>query len=187
MNWNELALKPTANFSFANSERLIITHAPSDENGHGRARIETSVASIVLDGVVDDAETAEAPRVFVISGTPSNALVLLGGTRVYHVDSLGHSQILSCLDRDMVNTEFWSMRLLLVQLGVVVVYEGGVLLVNRDLGVRWHVRKFYNDLLDRVEQDHLWFLEDHEQPWSINLGSGANTTRSDELGAVAPC
>jgi hypothetical protein len=163
---------------FPNGERLRVTYGSGEAEASGRARLEIGEKRVVLEGVVDDAETTEQPRVFVVTGEPVDVMLLLGGRNLYRVDTRGRTETLAALARDTFNTEFWSLRLLAVESGVVVVYEGGVLLIDRLLQPRWHVQKYYNDFLHKVEQGRLWFLEDHERPWSIDLTSGLKSNGS---------
>jgi len=178
VSWQELSLEPLAEAFFPNGERLEVMCLSGETDASGRARLEIGATSVVLDGVVDDAETTDRPRVFVVTGEPTDVMLLLGGTKIHRVDARGGVETPAALDRDTFDTEFWSLQLLVVESGVVVVYESGVVLLDRLLRLRWHIPKYYNDFLHKVEQGRLWFLEDHERPWSVDLTSGLKSDGS---------
>src|SRR5262249_23192553 len=106
-----------------------------------------------LVGLVDDGETVEKPRLFVLHGRFADKLMLLGGYFAYVIDSelRVHSKV--PLNRGPETQEYWATVLLCTDPGIVVVYENGVMLIADDLSVKWHVVKFLNDSFVQLEGD----------------------------------
>jgi hypothetical protein len=175
MKWIELALSATAHTYFPNGAPIHITYLPEDSSSYGKALVELNSTRVTLDNVVDDGETTETPRIFKLTGAPSDALLLLGGTNVYRIDSTGKAALTTTLNRDTVNTEFWNLQLIASQQGALIIYESGIALIDSLLKQKWHVPKRYNDFFSKLENNRLWLLEDHELLWFVDLSTGTRS------------
>ena len=55
---------------------------------------------------------------------------------------------------------------------MIVIYEVGLLMLDAKLRVRWHQRKYINDVFVGIEQGLIKFVRDHELAWAVRIEDG---------------
>jgi hypothetical protein len=133
-----------------------------------------SGADLNLQSAVDVSQQLRCPRIFVIEGNPLDSFVVFGGERMYRVIVDGRILCETSLYRRFDDTEYWTTKIIEDRRGIIIVYEGGVLAVDEDLKVRWHRKKFFNDVFVAAEDNVLKFVRDHDAPWSMRADDGTD-------------
>ena len=128
--------------------------------------------NVRLPDVLDTSAFALEPTVTVITGLPGAGMFLFGGESAYRVGCDGSEVQKEETHRESRDGEYWDLNPVPCEHGVLLVYEAGVLLVNEQLQVVWHRKKFYNDRFDGLDGDVLNFLRDEADHWSISARDG---------------
>lgn len=174
----EVRLDGLGQFRFPNgimaTVRLLHRSQPGAARPSESILVQLSTGSqIELPESADNGETTEAPRVHVIKGNPSDQVFLFGGEIAYRLHSDGRvlESLVTYRHRDL--DEFWDTKILLLEEEIlIVIYETGVIAINQDLQVQWHVHKLVNDFFSHIEGKQLMFLRDHEERKMIDLVQG---------------
>jgi hypothetical protein len=116
----------------------------------------------------------ESPRLFVIEKNPPDSFVIFGGERVYWVTDEGKFLHETSLFRRLDCSEYWTTQVIEDRQRIIVIYESGVLALDEDLRVRWHRKKFFNDVFVSSEDDVLKFVQDHDTPWNMRATDGTD-------------
>jgi hypothetical protein len=127
-----------------------------------------------LQSAVDVSGQLQYPRVLLVEGNPPDFFALFGGERVYWVTDSGKLLSEISLFRRLEDTEYWTTKIIEDRQRIIIVYESGVLALDEDLKVRWHRKKFFNDVFVGVEGDILKFVQDHDTPWRMRAKDGAD-------------
>jgi hypothetical protein len=131
------------------------------------------VADLKLPWAVDISQQLKLPRVLVIEENPLDSFALFGGERMYWVTDKGTLLHEISLFRQLDATEYWTTEVVEDGRGIVITYDAGVLALGEDLRVRWHRKKFFNDVFVGLDGDILKFVQDHDTPWSMRADDGA--------------
>lgn len=160
--------------------KAVIGTALRAKNGSGRRKIRIRLSfpegnSVDLkDDFVDYSESLTEPRFYAVSEDSSSRLLLFGGTAAYWIGENGEVVERIELYRDPYDLEYWSNQILQLELGTLIVYESGLLLSDRQLGIVWHRKKYYNDFFRGVENGIITLLRDHDERLQIRLEDGGD-------------
>jgi hypothetical protein len=172
MRYSEFDLRGRCPLIFRNSQIADIERFDSENRIDSARLCFINNVCIDLEKVVDVGEALDAPRVFTVEGEPNDSFLMFGSEVVYWLSiNGGHRNVLK-LYREYQFAEYWKTQFVDNDLGLFIVYEAGVLLVDRSLQVRWHVPKYFNDELVGVEPGRLWFLQDHDIKWAMRMQDG---------------
>ena len=127
---------------------------------------------IELIGAVDDGETVDTPRVFILYGRPADRLMLLGGYFAHVIDREVEVHSRVPLNRGPETEEYWAMVLRVTDAGIIVIYENGVMLITEDLSLKWHIHKFINDFFVQFDGDDLLFFNELSGNWRLSRATG---------------
>lgn len=154
-------------------ERLTSTYAELARDSEPR---------LILPGVVDDSRSTSFFKVTCVFGAVPDRVAVLGGWRGYLVSSSGEvleSWPLFLRDpRQSRETALWSLSLRPVGKGLLVDYEGGLLLLGADLGCTWHVPRHFFDRCVAIDGDSIRFVNDEdeqEETFVISVSDGIYT------------
>ena len=128
---------------------------------------------LMLRNVIDRSETLEDLRVFVVEGRLPRTLLLLGGRQTYLISSQGYAAEQIALVREDGDEEYWSLNIFHGVKESVVLYEGGILVLDDLLAVRFHQKKLFNDKLIEMDERRLKFQRNESIEWYFNLDDGA--------------
>jgi hypothetical protein len=180
MEWKELVVSSPTSLVFPDGIEARITYyyqvVRSEWYGHAVLAIPGKGEIDLLDAV-DDGQTVKEPRIHAIFGERPNEVFLFGGPKAYRLSSAGEIQETVEIYRDRELEEYWYTDLLTTEPGIVVIYEGGCLLLDSLLRVRWHVEKYINDFFDRIADNRLEFILDGEESWSLSLVDGSTMNK----------
>jgi hypothetical protein len=180
MKWIELIVSSPTSLVFPDGIEAGITYyyqvVRSEEYSHAVISIPGTSEIDLLDAV-DDGQTVEEPRIHAVFGERPNEVFLFGGPYAYRLSSAGEIQETVELYRNRELEEYWYTDLLTTELGIVVIYEKGCLLLDDELRVRWHVEKYINDFFDRIADNRLEFVLDGEERWSLSLVDGSTMNK----------
>ena len=125
-----------------------------------------------LEDVLDVSQQLSNPRIIVLYKEHLSSIVLLGRGVVYWVDlASGDVKRKLDLNRDYRDTEYWYIKTLETAEGNnLIIYEGGIMILDRNLGLSWHLPKYYDDNFEGIEGDKIimtsggetWFLGIHD-------------------------
>lgn len=180
--WEELMLDQPASITFPDATPAIITYYSQHVRGESLGNVHVSIPgkpALDLVDAVDDGETVDEPRIHAVFGDVLDEVFLFGGPKAYLVGSLSTINEVVATYRERKFEEYWYTTLVDTPAGTVLVYESGCLLLDANLQVRWHIEKQFNDFFDRVTENELEFLCDHEQRWSVALEDGRITGLGD--------
>jgi hypothetical protein len=127
---------------------------------------------VSLPAVVDTSEQLECPRVFVVQGEVPDMFMLFGGVKAYWVSVGGKVLSELSLFRRSSEEEYWTTHLVDRDDEIIIIYEAGVLVVNDELQVRWHMPKYFNDDFVGIKGDSLEFMRDQNKAWFVRLKDG---------------
>jgi hypothetical protein len=176
MKWKEIALAAPATLVFPdNTAASVSIFFGRSTYGRPENRLVISFPNkriVELADVIDIGETESVPHVFVISSDLPNQVVLFGGPVVCRLDNLGTVQDAFKIYREEKDAEYWSTQFVDTESGLLIIYEGGILLINTQLEAVWHIKKYYNDFYKGIENGNIKILRDHKEKWSVSLQSG---------------
>ncbi|HEX8600624.1 MAG TPA: hypothetical protein VF952_19175 [Chloroflexia bacterium] len=171
----ELSLTGSASFTFPDGTRALASYYSQVERGewrgHARIVIPDKGGLDLLD-LVDDGQTVDEPRIHVIYGLSPSEVFLFGGPKAYRINSNGTVMEEVELYRGRELEEYWDTAIESTEVGILVIYESGCLLLDNMLQVSWHIKKYLNDFFYRVSSDEIEFLRDHEERWRLALTDG---------------
>lgn len=78
---------------------------------------------------------------------------------------------------------FYTVDVLEVPDGLMMVYESGVCLIDEEGNPRWHLRKCWDDVLVSVDDAEARFLEGYDAAFSIDLRTGQRSVQARGGGA----
>jgi hypothetical protein len=176
MKWREIRLdKPEPVVQFQDGARLkAVGRERQTPAGPFTADLVLydGAKTLELADAVDDGETTGYPRLLSLQGDRLDAVFLLGGPVAHRVTSSCSAEETIELWRRWENSEHWTTHLVDTEYGALIVCEAGVLLIGRDLTVRWHQKKYFTDSLDGVERERVRFRDDHDAVWHVSLRDG---------------
>jgi hypothetical protein len=176
MRWTELSLSGPSFLIFADGSSATIRWHRKLRRGEPEDSAEVLFPggrSFELTEAVDAGETVDTTRIFAISGKSAGLVLLLGGPIAYRVYNSGHAEEAFRLYRESAYAEYWETQLTETDLGLLVVYEGGVLLLDEDLRVVWHRKKYFNDFFGGIQGEKLSLLRDHQKKLILSLKDGS--------------
>ncbi|MCY4429713.1 MAG: hypothetical protein OXC11_04885 [Rhodospirillales bacterium] len=137
-------------------------------------RVEAHGGGVLeLLNAVDAGQTVDHPGVWVIRGDDPAKAVTFGGENAYRFSADLEPPDLIPTYREDEFDEFWYTQMLSVRdNAVVVVYEGGVLRVDADTSLAWHIKKIYNHYFEAQDGEELVFVMDGEPRFAVNIDSG---------------
>lgn len=181
MTWKELFLRSKQTLIFANGATAQLQFCLGwGDRRLLRVQFETG-QRLELPSAVDVSELISDPRIFIIEGKLLDQVLLFGGGQCYVVGSQGAVEHSFSLFRSEGDEEYWVTTFLERAPDLIIVYEAGVLAIDASFTVLWHQRKYYNDVLDGVEEDRLIFVRDHDTKWQMSLTDGAATIELPEV------
>ncbi len=132
-------------------------------------------AKLELPRAVDVSELLDESRIHYAIGDRPEVIFIFGGETAYWIDVNGSLASELSIFRTIGDEEYWETTVLRMEDKAIFVYEGGVLAIDTDLKVLWHIKKFYNDVLGESTQDWIRLVRDHDQYYDVDLVSGAIT------------
>jgi hypothetical protein len=129
----------------------------------------------VLVGAVDVSEQIDGPRVFSFEGARSDLLMLFGGENAYWIGTDGKATAELALFRTWGNAEYWTTTMIEHNQLMIIIYEAGVLIIDRLLDVVSHKPKYFNDVFVDIKDEALTFVRDNTLRWSMLLRDGSTS------------
>ena len=172
MTYTEIALRGVGRLPFC-SQPIATIEMRRNANGTDALMVQfDNGANLKLEQAVDDSDRRESPRIFVIEVAPSDTFLLFGGPKAYWLTTEGTVLREMILFRERLDQEYWTTQLVESSGMLFVIYEGGVLAIDKDLGIKFHTAKMYNDDFVGIEPGALKFVSDHEEEWSMGVEDG---------------
>jgi hypothetical protein len=153
-------------------ERIGVVEAVSRGRSTLNVRFESG-SELQLAQCVDLSQQLEAPRVFVIEGTPPDRFLIFGGEKMYWLTPEGLILEEFRLLREQRHEEYWQTQIVGCSDGILAIYEGGVVAIDENLQVRWQKKKFFNDVFVGLEDGFLNFVQDDDTLWRMRVSDGA--------------
>ncbi|XXT23853.1 hypothetical protein WME94_20160 [Sorangium sp. So ce429] len=127
---------------------------------------------IDLPNAIDTSGGPTENRIWILVNGDETRLITMGGLVAYWLTDAGNICNQTNLHREPSDEEFWDIQFLDNRGEQIVIYEGGVLLIDTHMDVRWHIKKRYNDYFDGVDADALHFVCEDES-WKLMVDTGA--------------
>jgi hypothetical protein len=127
-------------------------------------------ACLDLPAAIDVSERIRSPRVFIVEGNRDDMFLTLGGEKLYWISPGGTVVSELSLFRHYQDTEYWETKFITKSSDLVVIYEAGVLILDANLHVVFHKKKFLNDFFISLDGDRAKFLQDDAFEWVMDLG-----------------
>jgi hypothetical protein len=175
LKWRQIILSEPTSITFDDGVEAFISCNSKVIEGkrQGDAKLISAAGKQTnLFDAVDDGQTTSAPNIFAIAGERPQEVFLFGGPMAYRLDSALTIQEQLKLYRKREYEEFWTSNFVETKLGLAIIYEGGILFLNKELLVKWHIKKYFNDFFESLEGDRLYFRRDHKEEWSLSVSSG---------------
>ena len=106
--------------------------------------------SLDLPAAIDVSERLPCPRLFIIEGGPDDRFLTFGGEKLYWISHDGSILNELSLYRHYQDAEYWETKFITRSQDLVIIYEAGVLILDPDLHVVFHKKKFLNDFLEQA-------------------------------------
>lgn len=148
---------------------VISEQIRQNSDGQRKFYLEIRVNGVAhhLPEVVDTSQGPREHRVWLLMSDRDESVAIFGGLIAYWLDSSHQLASKEKLFREASDEEYWELKAVLLPRGALVVYEGGVMLLEESLKVRWHIRKRYNDSVELVENGCVHFLSETGERWFI--------------------
>jgi hypothetical protein len=174
VKYQEITLGPLMNkveLQLPDSKTTQISYKHDKKDEEENLFISNGQSELKLKSIVDLSEALHSPRVFVASGKRQNIIFIFGGTTSYWIDDNLHIKDTLILKRDLCEVEFWSTTVNPVTKGLLVIYEGGMFLLDSSLNLLWHQKKLFNDRLGVIGPDSFILRSDEgETEYSFETG-----------------
>ena len=163
--------------------RVSVTFVPSKADRPVGVTIESESSRIPLDNFAPRSfdpvtrtkrpgiEIATWDDVFVILGLLD--CVILNSRRSPELDVV---RLFRSVDED---SGFHATRFIEAGDRLLLVYEGGVMCVDRASNVMWHSKKYWDDVLVSASADRVCFVGYGEETYCLDVGTGARRVEGD--------
>lgn len=122
-----------------------------------------------FDEFVNDGRTTEHPIIDIVIYENINIFCTVGGCYSY-IFNLEDSSVRKIeLFRERRDSEYWYSKYELTEFGLLIIYEGGILLLNEMLNQEWHISKYYNEYVTQIKDDKIYLEIEDEASRSIPL------------------
>lgn len=173
MKYRELILRGKQSLQFQDGTLAMLEVRPVGDDYPLRAYFESGKVLTLLQ-VVDMSERNEDPILYIIEGQSADLVLLLGGIEAYCINSEASIVSKITLFRTKGEEEYWTTIVITQDVATIVIYEGGILLIDSSFGVRFHEKKLFNDRLVAVEKHSLRFVRDESVEWDLSLADGTS-------------
>jgi hypothetical protein len=133
--------------------------------------VQKSGLELILFDAVDDGQTVNSPTLAVILGEPLNVIRTFGGQNSYKISSSLEILEKTTILRHRDYEEYWTAQFMETNFGIVVVYESGIMLINRKLDIVWHQSKYFNESV-KLSGSELNIVEDSGKSYYIRISDG---------------
>lgn len=176
MKYRELILRGKQSLQFQDGTLAKLDVQPVGDDYILRIYFESGTV-LTLFQAVDISERSEDPILYAIEGQSVDLVLLLGGREAYCISSEATIVAKITLFRKMGEEEYWTTIVVSQDTVTIVIYEGGILLIDSLFRVRFHEKKLFNDRLVAIEKDRLRFVRDDSLEWDFSLTDGTASFR----------
>ena len=137
--------------------------------GESIGKICNETNDLIIRQVVDNSQTVEVARIFIIQSDKSSSIVLLGGLTLLRISrSLESEEVISLPGRDKEDEEYW--RLSLEEIGNIIIcsYEAGLIFIDDNLQILGTYPKGYDEELFVPDKDMIYLLSPDGERRSIS-------------------
>ncbi len=104
--------------------------------GESIGRVYRKTNKLLIKQVIDNSQTVDVARIFIIQSDKSNSIILLGGLNLLRVnENLETKEILCLPGRDKNDEEYWHLTLKKLGNLMVCSYEAGLVFIDENLEI----------------------------------------------------
>jgi hypothetical protein len=179
MKWQQVRLDNEVVLSERPSIRVArVEMRDSDGRRHEILRISSSAGwSTDLDNAIDTSGGRGEETVCLALPESGERFFVFGGPLAYRIGTGGKVEARTELHRDPAHEEWWVSEFHECSGGGLVVYEGGLFLLDAQLNMVWHQRKYYNDQVEQVSAERVDLVGDRGERWFVTIQDGRRTDK----------